>query len=399
MPELDFPGLREYLARQAAAQPPFADIRDRRRRRTRRWAVAVATAVVVGLLTATTVLAGYPRRAPVPPAQSPTPAHSAQILQPEVSAVAFSPDGTLYAATIGCPVDCARDLAVSVSRSTDLGATWSVTPVPVTPPVVGVLFAPGGARLWSVNQVEVSGSTDAGATWTRWVGIGANSTDRPAHAGMAGGTLWVAQNGAVGTATAEQVPAPTPAQPPGLIEIRTLAALGPDRAAVLTGDTTGTWYQSTDRGRHWSVLADPCAGTPYPGALDATMSAGPDGTMWAVCTGSTDGTGAAQPKVLVRSTDGGATWGPATALDPAGVLVEIVPVSATTAWLTGLGGDLYRTTDAGAHWNRVAATADPARPLTLAVRDADTAAYTRGTAVVVTRDGGRTWTEHPVPTR
>ena len=162
-----------------------------------------------------------------------------------------------------------------------------------------------------------------------------------------------------------------------------------------SGDDKG-WYRTDDRGAHWAAATDPCAQLSHPNVTDANMSAGRDGGLWAVCFVAD---GASPGWQIATSGDGGNTWQPHPGDAPGGD--DVSPVSATVAWRTGNGADVYRTTDSGAHWTDVATIPRGASIQGGFVLNANTALYVLsepGGDVVtlhLTTDGGSTWTTLP----
>jgi hypothetical protein len=413
VPELDFVGLREKLERDTR-QPEFAFIRSRRARRTARWAAvgAVVTLVVVlaGAVSATEYLRHGPSPvapvgtqtvqpsspAPTAPSPTPTPSDTTPVPAPaNLTSMAAAPSGTLFATAQRCVSNClAQGTYVDVLlRGTNLGAAWTTVgdlPTGVGP---GRLLAASDTAVWLVGNGQVAGSTDGGRTWQSW----SLSGDGSPFSAIAGGTAWIARNGAVAVAAGGGKPATTPAQPPGA-NILSLAAFGPDHAAVLTGSGNGpaAWFVTADRGAHWTAQTDPCANTPHPASSSNTMAAAPDGSLWAVCAGQ-PGAGQ-QPKQLTTSIDGGRTWRSQGDLESSGYATTVFPFSATLAWRTGGRADLYRTTDAS-HWSMVAVTGDAAggRDPFFTALGPSTGVYVQNDAIYATTDGGRTWQQHPLP--
>jgi hypothetical protein len=176
---------------------------------------------------------------------------------------------------------------------------------------------------------------------------------------------------------------------------------------VGNGGTT-EWFSTTDSGTHWTQIHMPCNDLntdPRPGnsALSTslsfwtTLTIGPDGTRWLVCGGMDMGNW--QSKTLLVSTDGGVTWSTEANLETSGFAVDVYPESATVAWRSGIGADIYRTTDR-VHWTDTT----PGRGVNYATSkifvavDVDTALYfvpqgPNGTwTEYLTQDGGATWT-------
>jgi hypothetical protein len=404
VPEMDFARLRERLE-QETRQPDFATIRARRARRTGRWAAVGAVVTLVAVL-AGGISAGVYLRHPAPPTVGPTgtpaPGPSASGPTPVTTTVigsaGFAPSGTLFVFAQLCLSGCSGGSPTMVTRlyaSRDLGASWSALGEAAGGPADGNILAAGDTQLWLAGSVAGQSSDDGGRTWRGW-SLGGNNAGAPGYAGIAGGTLWLAQNGVVAVATGGGAPALTASQPPAADVLDGLAAFGADSAAVLTGEGAATWYTTVDRGAHWNALGDPCASTPYPRSSAATMSRAPDGSLWVVCAAQ-PGAGQ-QAKQLVTSADGGRTWQVRGALESAGYGTRVIPFSAVDAWRTGPRADVYRTTD-GLRWTRVATTGDAAggSESHFTAFDPDTAVYFQDDSVYATRDGGHTWQRHALP--
>jgi photosystem II stability/assembly factor-like uncharacterized protein len=416
VPEPDFIALRLLL--EAEAVPPsFGVIRARRSRRTLRTALAAAVVTATLLAGGAAMLAGPGRSTPLPigthgpsmPATSgpSTPASPSPGIDPSSDAQGDAATGALAASPSG------RLYAISprgaLLRSTDLGATWTAVhqlPIDMSPEPP-VLLVADDAHFWVASGPAVIATADGGATWHPQSSQSAGATDSPVSGVTAGGGAWLLGMDAPTPPRARlhyasvQEPAFRSVAAPAGTEPARVVALDTDRALLLAVDDTGTavWYGTADRGRHWTKLPDPCAGTRFPGSPFSTMSVAPDGSRWAVCVGF-PGSGQ-QRKDLVRSTDGGQSWQNLGALEDNGYADQLYPVSASTAWRTGDRADVYRTTDGGTHWTDVAATGAAGGAPTFFAIDANTAVYfgssetSDQTLVHLTRDGGRTWTSHP----
>jgi photosystem II stability/assembly factor-like uncharacterized protein len=102
--------------------------------------------------------------------------------------------------------------------------------------------------------------------------------------------------------------------------------------------------------------------------------------------------------VLYRSTDAGASWQPVNgALPSAPVTVAFAARPAGTAFTTTFAGDLYRTPDAGLSWKKLTRGL-PARPaidlLALAPSDPETLyAYAAGSGLYRSANGGDSWSQ------
>jgi hypothetical protein len=369
--------------------PDSASLRTRADRRTRRrmiGAVAVVAAVVAG----GALLVPIHDRRPSPPiggAASPA----------ALDALTAAPTGTLFAIQ---HTERGATRVYSVISSNDLGATWSVVG-----PLDGIqgtgaqldLTAVSDRQLWVVqvtadHRAAMRGSHDGGRTWWGWTDYGFDESEQ-AGGGAAGDTLWFEWAGVLYAGERGDPPGPTPTQPPGTGG-RAVAAISPDVAVVsrqVGSDGVG-WYRTVDRGAHWTPVADPCEGIAPSGPGGASLSAAPDGSLWAVCFLPAPG-----GWEVVTSTDRGDHWRRHPGQAPGGD--DVVPASASVAWRSGSRADLYRTADGGASWTVVAAIAT--NPLVSgAVIDADRAVYVQQDGqseqlvLSATRDGGRTWTSH-----
>jgi photosystem II stability/assembly factor-like uncharacterized protein len=170
--------------------------------------------------------------------------------------------------------------------------------------------------------------------------------------------------------------APAPAQPPGAT-VRDvggqpaqepaagqtwLLRTGWSSAYVLSSpvrDTAPLWF-TADGGATWSIRQVRCGQV---GAISATLTAAPDGTLLAVCAGQPSA--GFQLKSAGQSADGGRSWTvhtPCPASRPGcrrgmpldfGYLGQIDAVSAGTAFLAGDRSSLLVTTDGGSRWRTV----------------------------------------------
>jgi hypothetical protein len=427
----DFVVLRDMLEAEAH-QPAFAVIRARRRHRNHGQAAGVS--LIIGILflaIGTAVAVGSNRSLPATP--DPTSTNDAgdpdhQYYRSNLESLAAAPSGPLYALGNSCrPVDVMCDPSKGrhqVLVSGDLAASWTVMG---EAPLGGRLLATGDGRLWIIGSayhfealgtngadptdvpvvVSAGGSADGGRTWSLWPldDVSAGLSDE-ASSDTAGGTIWISHGPRVYTASGIERPTLTPASP-DVNDIVRIIAIGPDHA-VVQGMTDfrspSLWFETTDRGAHWARIADPCAGKPQAGSFESSMAVARDDTWWATCVGDRGPSGlpGGTPHEIVVSTDGGRTWRDRGALtDPAsGERLVLYPISATTAWHTD--NDIKRTVD-GRSWIPV----DRLRPGGIASSfvaiDAETAVYIRESVnstipvFAVTRDGGGTWTTHPLP--
>jgi photosystem II stability/assembly factor-like uncharacterized protein len=230
----------------------------------------------------------------------------------------------------------------------DGGSSWR--PVPQPGQVLSV--AALGSSVWMVETgcsrstnpqspcpMRLLESIDGGSTWQPVVtpaGLTLNS-------GFAsgGGQTWLLRLSQTTAYLSSNLPIGTPVQVP----------------------TTAPLWVTSDSGRTWSARSIPCG---FP-AFVVSLSAAPDGTLFAVCAGQ-PGAGN-QLKSVLRSSDGGATWTVAFPCDSTGASIPancaatvlsggylggIDAVSSTTVFLVGGRSSLLVTRDGGATWKVVA---------------------------------------------
>jgi hypothetical protein len=110
--------------------------------------------------------------------------------------------------------------------------------------------------------------------------------------------------------------------------------------------------------------------------------------------GGQDSWRAGQAGVIEFSVDAGKTW----TLQPSGVVTDLLAGSATSdkiCWIVGRAGTILRTTDGGAHWQKIRPpTQDDFRSV-FAV-DGRQATVSAASGKYQTTDGGSTW--HKLPT-
>jgi photosystem II stability/assembly factor-like uncharacterized protein len=162
-----------------------------------------------------------------------------------------------------------------------------------------------------------------------------------------------------------------------------------DPLTLWAAGNNGGIRKSTDGGNTWSTLTGPAAGGFYQDLVFAPSS---PSTVYA----------AGNPgfKVLLRSTDAGATWTAIqNGLPPSLGNLAVDPLQAGTIY-TASGGDIYKTVDGGSTWTLVSSafhnqtvqwlTAAPSGALYAAVR------YDN---VYESEDGGLSWSPLGAPPR
>ena len=407
MPDTILEEIRARYEREAV-QPPFATLVERRRRRTHRQVLVAGLAVVACLSTAALVARPGGHGRPAGPAATSTlapstdpsvapstgPSIDSGAPQPSIGSLAFGASGDLYALRSSCDAPCASDgtgpHTATVLRSTDRGTTW--TSVGSTHPFysgVANLVLLGSTDMWIIQGgLAATESRNGGRTWHDWPYVqgGSNFDALPPQA--AGGTVWFVVGPNIRTARAGQEPIAHTAS--GMESIVSMAAVDADHAEIVAVDNNNDahWLATSDRGAHWQDMPNPCPTSRLP-----SVSAGPSGKLWAICS---DGpVGGTQVKSLRTSTDGGDTWSATLTLPQEGELQNVYPF-ADGAWRTGDRSDIYHTTD-GVHWTDVAPTGGPGGPGAFAAGSGLVAAYEADGKVYTTTNGGRTWQEVTAP--
>ncbi len=157
--------------------------------------------------------------------------------------------------------------------------------------------------------------------------------------------------------------------PPGIAQSRTggdvLARWSFDAAYVLSyGPTGGGLAYTSDDGRTWVHLADPCSG-PYV-REDLAAPPAPPGSasgLWLVCGAMTRPGEEGQPKLVFRSYDGARRWvlvagtgflrpraSPVGEIPLSGWVSQLATISSYQAWLGIRGLGVIVSGDSGATW-------------------------------------------------
>lgn len=273
--------------------------------------------------------------------------------------------------------NAAQAAGAQLLRTDDGGAHWR----PVILPVAGqgtaaTPFFVDGSRGWLLTsrfsadgqQSVVFGTADGGQTWRPLGAPGPLTTatdllgDLAFAAGgagwafgtatAAGAVLFATRDGGVTwTARTLRLGAAGP-RPTDRLDV-SRPVVGADGRGVLSvydRDGGQGWvYATGDGGASWG---DP---RPLPRTSGSRAPAFVDAATGWTC----------DPTVAWLTTDGGRTWLPTGGLPRGWQFTTIVPVSASQAWATAaqpgrtgplgpVGWALFRTTDAGRHWTRVA---------------------------------------------
>jgi photosystem II stability/assembly factor-like uncharacterized protein len=264
--------------------------------------------------------------------------------------------------------------------SNDNGATWTTTATAPT----------AGSRLTAVTMVDaqtivvasdaggIARSTDGGATWTnvvvpnfvqRWWAAAANGStvlvvgdSNQIRRSTDGGATFAAVAGA-GSANLLTV---------GFLDANTVVAMG----------TLGAIVRSTNAGQTWASVTNPATtNLASLSVIDATRA-------FAVSENATN-------SVVLRTSDGGATWTQSPVGASGDAYRALVAVSPTTAVVVGSRGRVQRTVDGGATWTRIGREAVASGELqSVAFAGTSTVLVSRRDTVALARstDGGTTWT-------
>ena len=298
------------------------------------------------------------------------------------------PEGTAALTVVTPEVVVGLDRNGDLYRSADAGATWtrvyaSPGPQPSFFSSVRPVFESPTTGYVAYDRGFVVKTTDGGATWTQVSsGYGASLFD---VARLDDGSLMaVGERGTVlvqaaGATTWQLRPRPTNR------DLVALDVIGPNAVGAVAPD--GRVYIGTADGRAWTAAP----ATPPDLQATALVFTSPlDGWLTGLGFGAS---------ALWRTTDGGATWAPATETRGSFVALDF---EGTNGWVAGASGRLLRTDDGGTTW---VVEMLPDDPNALDVRDLDFATPTVGYAVgargyaVRSADGGRTWTRLPTPNR
>ncbi|HVF03536.1 MAG TPA: hypothetical protein VNA20_01730 [Frankiaceae bacterium] len=369
----DWDGLRRGLE-SSVSPPPLAALRERRRQRQQRRTIAVTCALAMVGTASGMALLGRPtaRDGDAPPLaarptarntivsgdrQPPLGDHESHV----VTDVDFVSATTGWAIGVRCEGTVCD---VATFRTNDGGRTWGGA-VDLALRVPRASFheedATGGAvrslrmvderRGYAFNP-DLYWSDDGGETWQR-----VPQPSKVTSVSVTGESVWVTQRGCprdvdcdlavrTGTVGGELRELDVPETNAALAIVRRGAA---DDGYLLTWDgpeqPSAAFHATRDRGTTWARRAHPC-----PDATAAALSAWDRVSLWAVCTTPAG-------RSSYQSTDGGATWRPVGTAPAAGEVTDLVARSGTEAFLTLQNpGRLLVTRDGGRTWSAATGT-------------------------------------------
>ncbi|MDQ1721288.1 MAG: hypothetical protein QOI26_1022, partial [Pseudonocardiales bacterium] len=315
---------------------------------------------------------------------------------------------------------CAKAPCTSIAHTLDGGKTWRGIPAPkamlsqtdscarACDLVTHLRFAnPQVGYAFSANALFLT--TDGGQSWAKQPGGSAYSLEivdgmavrvTGQAPSCAPGCAFSVQRAAIGTADWHAIGLPAGGQSAGA----QLAASGKTVVLATFGHTSGgaenatsVLFASTDGGASWRKVGEPCprgSGVVASGEVDTVaVAVAPDASITGLCA-PRGGDGA---KFTVTSTDGGAqfTAAPASLGAAAG---DVLGAASARTLLVSLD-QLFRSTDAGRHWQRVDA-GGPAAASYIGFENSsvgrvlgvDGAGTPDSDSVWTTADAGRTWT-------
>jgi photosystem II stability/assembly factor-like uncharacterized protein len=324
---------------------------------------------------------------------------------------------------------CSSAPCTSVVRTTDGGQSWIGMPAPRANLdgtgatacdsghlcVHGLRFA-NSTTGYAFGSTALYRTTNGGAGWERLSGqadaleIGDGTVIRVGHAGTGcpPGCTYQISTTPIGGADWHPVSAPT-------VTGNNVQLLRTGRYAYLTvfqnpaggaENAHPTLLTSADGGAHWTRRDDPC-GTYRGNEADADrMAVAEDGSLTILCRIRGNG-----PDLVVTSPAGGAAFSaphplPAShTTDAVGAAsASIIVAAVLPAGGTGTTATLYRSSDAGVHWAKVATAPSPAQNAgaegVIGFQNASTGRWTTGSGVVLTTtDAGATWSTHTFSSR
>jgi hypothetical protein len=294
--------------------------------------------------------------------------------------------GTLFclAVTAYLPPGLNGPIPQGVVITTDGGVHWRGFASLNSGPDVTAVSCPSTSVCWiagyndSTGAPEIAESTNAGKTWIDKTPASLSSTSQQLNAldCVSGSVCWVAgddQTSGVAPLAAEttdggstwktftNLPTFAPYDPNGTYQLNAISCITALDCVAGGGlnysDGLAQVISTTDGGQTWNLSTDPtlsglqqifslsCLPTPAATSSAATSSA-------ATCMAAGDELAAAGP-VVVRSTDGGATWSGLQSFDTTGWMSSVSCANASHCWAAGAGTTvgLAGTSDAGASWS------------------------------------------------
>lgn len=288
------------------------------------------------------------------------------------------------------------DAAGRVSRSLDAGSTWSVLSTITVLDSPQIAIAPSRtSRIAVAEGTTIWFSDNSGQTWNiRSQGLNAATVDSIStgreriYLGLRGGELAWMEPGSSASGPMDS----TGIRAAGLPVSVNVAAVPGTPDVLLAIADRGLVLRSTNAGAHWSPLAD------LPSSLLTSaivVSRAEPRVLYAIT-----------PSGIMKSTDRGATWNTSNSgLSQSDHPQYLAVGPGDTVYLTVVSPQpplvyrVYRSADAGGHWNQVGPARDSA-VLGLSAHPVDPLTVFLQTHVpsdlLRSRDGGQTWESMPL---
>jgi photosystem II stability/assembly factor-like uncharacterized protein len=362
----------------------------------RAWCLLAAASVAMSAVACSTRAPGETHRAPAPVRAGTRTSAAAG----PAGALAGSPPGGSFLMDLTWVSDqhgwalaaapCGRELCPRLATTTDGGRTWTALPAPPGR-VIGPDGMAGCAR-GCVSQIRFATATmgylfgpalfqtgDGGRSWHRVQGRPVEALEPSAgtairvvydHTGCPGPCDRAVQE-TTGSATWHTLLRLPAASTIGTVAAQLVRQGTSDLYVPLYGNLAGgagtahaVILRSTDGGATWLRLADPCGGTGTNVHDTVGLAAAPGGFIAALCA-PRSGTGGT---FVLTSADNGSSWGqPRTVPDGTSDHLSLIAAASATHLVLATGGQtgggpfrhvLLASTDGGLHWSaRVTGTA------------------------------------------
>lgn len=292
----------------------------------------------------------------LPPATGPAPAR--------FTPIDFSFVGANAGWALGEACGTATTCQAVVARTTDSGHTWHQAPAPGR-------TTKGGVREDEVRSIRFGNLSngwlfgpallsthDGGAHWKELAlpGDGVVALEESGgtvwavaatcYAGGCRHTLWTAPQDSDAFVRRVQLPNT------GMEGFRLVRYSASFAWLVANDGGTGRIWRTTDAGRTWHAVPDPC-GTAFDYVGTQILSRLDAANVWLLCGG--DSGAGSQSKAAFVSGDGGRHWGPRLDVPLRGLAQDLVALGTQTALLSTTHSGLLRTAGNDVSWRVVAA--------------------------------------------
>lgn len=271
-----------------------------------------------------------------------------------------------------------------LSKSTDFGQTWTAAvPTTMTSSIYSITFIDSVTGFYGAGDDNIYKTTDGGATWTNKTsitGASINVTDiefvskTEGYAVDAKGNVYKTTN-AGDSWTITKIP------------FQKFSALSSNSGSTFISGLAGTVLKSDDAGANWtpkytSTTQQPIRQVTF---VDANTGYASGGST----------TGADSLGFILKTTNGGTNWEVMSNTFKAQVYG--FAITSPSNWCAvGSGNSIFRSTDAGANWTKIASPVTGVTNMvfySVAFGGKDTG-YAAGNSgkMIKTTDGGATWT-------